>query len=103
VAARRRLEHARAGFAECGLTGWTVLAEDALQRVGGTAGSGLTRTEHTIVTKIGSGLRNKKIAAELFVSESTVEAHLTRIYRKLGIRGRSDLAGLAVSGELGEA
>ena len=103
VAARRRLEHARAGFAECGLTGWTVLAEDALQRVGGTAGSGLTRTEHTIVTKIGSGLRNKEIAAELFVSESTVEAHLTRIYRKLGIRGRSDLAGLAVSGELGEA
>ena len=38
-----------------------------------------------------AGRRNREIAAEMFVSDSTVEAHLTRIYRKLGLRGRQEL------------
>jgi DNA-binding NarL/FixJ family response regulator len=38
------------------------------------------------------GRSNREIAAELFVSERTVEANLTRVYRKLGIRSRTQLA-----------
>ena len=38
------------------------------------------------------GRTNKEIAAELFMGVSTVEAHLSRVYRKLGIRSRTGLA-----------
>jgi DNA-binding NarL/FixJ family response regulator len=37
------------------------------------------------------GLQNREIAARLFMSVKTVEAHLTRIYRKLGVRTRVEL------------
>jgi DNA-binding NarL/FixJ family response regulator len=40
-----------------------------------------------------SGRSNKEIAAELYMGVSTVEAHLSRVYRKLGIRSRTELAG----------
>jgi DNA-binding CsgD family transcriptional regulator len=38
------------------------------------------------------GLANKEIAAALHMSVHTVEGHLTRIYRKLGVRSRTELA-----------
>jgi DNA-binding NarL/FixJ family response regulator len=38
-----------------------------------------------------AGRANKEIAAELFMGVSTVEAHLLRVYRKLGIRSRAGL------------
>ncbi len=91
ASARHDLERCQAGFAQRGLHGWTALTEDALRRVLGSLGTDLTRTEDTIAAKVRLGLRNKEIAAEMFISESTVEAHLTRIYRKLGVRGRNDL------------
>ena len=37
------------------------------------------------------GLSNKQIASALFMGVSTVEAHLSRVYRKLGIRSRAGL------------
>jgi DNA-binding CsgD family transcriptional regulator len=40
----------------------------------------------------GRGLNNIEVAAALFVSRKTVEAHLTRVYRKLGVRSRTELA-----------
>jgi DNA-binding NarL/FixJ family response regulator len=39
------------------------------------------------------GLANKEIAQTLFVSVHTIEAHLSRVYAKLGIRSRAQLAG----------
>lgn len=45
---------------------------------------------------VGDGLSNGEAAAALFVSRKTVEAHLTRVYRKLGVRSRSELAGYLV-------
>jgi FixJ family two-component response regulator len=48
----------------------------------------------------GKNIKNGTIAAALFVTVHTVEAHLSRIYRKLGIRSRRELARvLAAPGE----
>jgi DNA-binding NarL/FixJ family response regulator len=40
---------------------------------------------------VAEGLTNREAAKRLFVSEKTVEFHLSRIYRKLGIRSRAQL------------
>jgi DNA-binding CsgD family transcriptional regulator len=74
---------------------WEARAVEELERVapGRTTGE-LTATERRIASLIAEGLRNREIAQTLFVSPATVEAHLTRIYRKLGIRSRSELARL---------
>ena len=41
---------------------------------------------------MGSGLTNREVANALFLSVSTVEANLRRIYRKLGVRSRTELS-----------
>lgn len=91
--ARTELATCRAYFEEQRLVGWTALVSESLRRLQ-DVDSVVTATELLIAGKVKSGLRNREIAVELFVSESTVEAHLTRIYRKLGVRGRSELAAL---------
>jgi len=48
--------------------------------------------ERRVAHLAAEGLSNPQIAQTLFVSPATVEAHLTRTYRKLGIRSRSELA-----------
>jgi DNA-binding CsgD family transcriptional regulator len=52
----------------------------------------LTEAELRVATLVASGRSNKDVAAELFTTVATVEAHLTRVYSKLGIRSRSELA-----------
>ena len=52
---------------------------------------GLTPAERRIAELAAYGHSNPEIAAVLFISSKTVEANLTRIYRKLGVRGRVDL------------
>lgn len=56
----------------------------------------LTRREREIAQLIGNGESNKQIARELTITESTVKAHLTEIFRKLGIADRLKLALLVV-------
>ena len=56
----------------------------------------LTPTECDVVRLVGEGLANKDIAARLFVSPRTVESHLTRVYTKLGLSSRVQLAQEAV-------
>ncbi|NML53639.1 AAA family ATPase [Streptomyces sp. R302] len=58
----------------------------------------LSDAEMRVVVLAVRGNSNRQIAAKLFVTVSTVEQHLTRVYRKLGIKRRSDLV-LAVNGE----
>ncbi|MFK3985605.1 AAA family ATPase [Micromonospora sp. NPDC050397] len=55
-------------------------------------GGALTSTEARIAGLVGQGATNREIAAELFVSVKTVEATLTRVYRKLGVRSRTQLS-----------
>lgn len=54
----------------------------------------LTPQEDAVTTLVAKGLSNREVAAELYVSPKTVQYHLTRIYAKLGIRSRSELAAL---------
>jgi DNA-binding NarL/FixJ family response regulator len=76
-------------------------AEDApaprvaeLGRIGGRAPSplDLTPTEARIAELVADGQTNREVAAAVFLSEKTVETNLTRIYRKLGVTSRRELA-----------
>ena len=60
----------------------------------------LTPAERRIAELVAEGMRNREIGQALFMSVGTVEAHLTRIYRKLGIRSRSELARLVSDGSV---
>ncbi|WP_181782704.1 response regulator transcription factor, partial [Pseudonocardia pini] len=52
----------------------------------------LTPQERHVALSVAAGRTNPEIAAELFLSRKTVEAHLTRVYRKLGVRSRVSLS-----------
>jgi DNA-binding NarL/FixJ family response regulator len=52
----------------------------------------LTPTEQRIATLASSGATNREIAAQLFITVKTVEANLSRIYGKIGVRSRTELA-----------
>ncbi|MFE4553266.1 helix-turn-helix transcriptional regulator, partial [Streptomyces sp. NPDC056785] len=56
---------------------------------------GLAATERQVAALVMEGATNREIAARLFISVKTVEATLTRVYRKLGIRSRVDIVRLA--------
>ena len=54
--------------------------------------SGLTATERSVADLVGTGLTNAQVAAQLFMSQRTVEAHLSRVFRKLGVRSRTEMS-----------
>lgn len=83
AAATAILRHARATFAELGAPQWANRAANELDRVGGRRtgqdprGS-MTAVETEVARLVAAGLRNREVAAELFMSSKTVESHLTR-------------------------
>jgi DNA-binding CsgD family transcriptional regulator len=93
-AARQTLQQAVAAFDELGATPWALRARDELRRVSGRRATHdeLTDAERRVAALAASGHRNKEIAARLVVEVSTVEAHLSRVYGKLGVRSRTELA-----------
>jgi DNA-binding NarL/FixJ family response regulator len=93
--ARGTLEAALALFEELGAALWAERARSEIARLGGRRAKDsdeLTETERRIAELAADGRSNREIAGELFVSERTVEANLTRAYRKLGVRSRTELA-----------
>ena len=66
-------------------------AELARTRSEPTRAPGLTPSEQRVAELAASGMTNRDIAAALFISPKTVEANLSRIYRKLGIHTRAEL------------
>jgi DNA-binding CsgD family transcriptional regulator len=91
--ASEALNTAAGVFEELGIPRWAERARDETGRVGLHPTTGiLTATERRVAELVGSGRSNQETAAELFMSAKTVEANLTRIYRKLSLRSRTELA-----------
>jgi DNA-binding NarL/FixJ family response regulator len=96
AAARESLGQAASGFQTLGARLWAGRAQEELARLGGRtpAGSNLTPSERAVADLVGQGMTNKQVAAALVVTPRTVEAHLTRIYAKHGLRSRAELVHL---------
>ena len=92
--ARDTLTKALEVFDGLGAALWADKARAELARIGGRAASSvdLTPTEARVAELVAAGGTNREVADALFVSVHTVEANLKRIYRKLGIRSRTELA-----------
>jgi DNA-binding CsgD family transcriptional regulator len=93
-AAREALNAALAVFEQLGAALWAEKARLELARIGGraSASDGLTPTERRVAELVAQGLGSKQVAAKLFLSPKTVEGHLSRIYTKLGVHSRVELA-----------
>lgn len=80
-------------FERLGAAVWADRAEAELARrvAGRRRDHGLTATEERVAELAASGMINRDIGAALFVSPKTVEVHLSRVYRKLNIRSRTEL------------
>ncbi|MCV7385723.1 AAA family ATPase [Mycolicibacter longobardus] len=91
--AGRNLAEASSSFEAIGAPIWAARARAELARLSGTSAQSidLTPTEQRIAERAAAGLSNRDIAAELFLAPKTVELHLSRAYRKLGIRSRTQL------------
>jgi DNA-binding CsgD family transcriptional regulator/KaiC/GvpD/RAD55 family RecA-like ATPase len=121
---RRRRRFARAQtvtaealeiFTRCGARPWAEQARHSLSQLetgpsepraadatSGAAAARLTQNEERIAKLVSEGATNQQVADRLFMSVKTIEAALTRVYRKLGIRSRAQL-GARLRGVLGVA
>ena len=92
--ARRELEAARAMFLRLGTPIQERQASAELDSIGGRRRleNELTPVEQRIAGLVAVGQTNREVAAQMFMSVRTVESHLGRTYRKLGIRSRTELA-----------
>jgi DNA-binding CsgD family transcriptional regulator len=92
--ARTVLTDALTGFQQMNATAWAKRAQADLDRLGGRAPrpQTLTPTEARVAELAAAGLSNREIAEQAFLTIKTVEANLTRVYRKLAIRSRAALA-----------
>ncbi|GLW28434.1 helix-turn-helix transcriptional regulator [Actinoplanes regularis] len=94
AAARLLIGAALAIFMSADARPWAEETERALARTEGSLApeQGLTSTELRIAGMVRDGASNREIASRLYLSVKTVEATLTRVYRKLGVRSRTQLS-----------
>ncbi|MCO1658418.1 helix-turn-helix transcriptional regulator [Pseudonocardia humida] len=97
--ARAQLGAALEAFERLGATPWAERARHELTTSGGSAPAHgepverlLTAQELQVALAVRGGMSNAEAATSLFLSVKTIEYHLSAIYRKLGIRGRTQLA-----------
>jgi DNA-binding CsgD family transcriptional regulator len=99
VDARQQLRTAHDMFDDMGATSFAARARHELSATGVTARSRrdatldqLTPQEERIAKMAGQGLSDADIASQLYISKATVDYHLRKVFRKLGVRSRSQLA-----------
>ncbi|RJQ66444.1 helix-turn-helix transcriptional regulator [Pseudonocardiaceae bacterium YIM PH 21723] len=88
--ARDSLRRARTEFQQRGAVPWTALADQELRKADESQ-PGLSGPERRLVELVVGGMTNVEAAGTLHLSVKTIEAMLTRIYRKHGLRSRSQL------------
>ncbi len=105
VDARASLHSALSAFEALGAAPWAERAAAELKATGETvrkrdptAAEQLTPQELQIALLVAEGRSNKEVAAALYLSTKTVEYHLTRVYRKLNVYSRVELARLFAGG-----
>lgn len=93
AAARETLTEAHEIFAQAGARVWAERADEELRRAtGGRSGEQLSAGEWSVAELAAAGRTNREIAAQLYLSPKTVETVLTHVYRKLGVRSRTELS-----------
>ena len=97
--ARQQLQAAADLFATMGMDAFAGRARAELRATGDRAakradrlGGELTPQESQIARLVADGLTNRAIAARLFISPNTVEYHLQKVFRKVGVSSRTQLA-----------
>jgi DNA-binding NarL/FixJ family response regulator len=97
-----KLAEARLLFEQLGASLWLEITATELRRAAPRPRRDreLTAAETRVAELVAAGATNKEVAARLFTTVATVEAHLTRVYRKLGLRSRSELARGVADGTL---
>jgi DNA-binding CsgD family transcriptional regulator len=92
-AARETLERSLAIFEALGARLWVERAHSELRRIGGRTASDseLSETERQILELVVAGLKNREVGAKLSLSPNTIAWNLSKIYRKLGVRSRTEL------------
>jgi DNA-binding NarL/FixJ family response regulator len=100
--AARAIEKAVAGFAALGAEPARRRADEELARARPRPrhDDSLTAAETRVARLVAAGSTNREVAARLFTTIATVEAHLTRIYAKAGVRSRSELTRKVSEGSL---
>ena len=94
-AAKQSLEQALAIFEPLGAAMWVERARDELGRIGlrrAVVSDGLTPAQERVAELVATGMSNREIASTLYMSLRSVESHLTKVYRELGVRSRAQLA-----------
>jgi DNA-binding CsgD family transcriptional regulator len=104
VEARQALRGALSTFESLGAEPWAERARTELRASGQTARRREPSARHQLTPRelqvslvIAEGATNREAAAALFLAPKTIEAHLSQIYRKLGIRSRTELVRLFVA------
>ncbi len=91
-AAREAFGEAARRYALLGAQPWLDLAEAELAKLNGPRGMGMSETEQRIVDLVRRGCTNREIARATFLSVKAIEANLTRLYRRFGVRNRDQLS-----------
>jgi DNA-binding CsgD family transcriptional regulator len=101
--ARRHLRRAADLFRQVGVPPWAERAEAELRATGETARrrdpstlDQLTPQELQIAGLVASGMTNRQIAAQLYLSPRTIDYHLRKVFSKLGVTSRSELVRMGV-------
>jgi DNA-binding CsgD family transcriptional regulator len=91
--ARRTLEEALAIFERIGAVLWAERVRGELKRISGRSAipGALTPAEERVAALVAEGKTNREVAAALFLSDRTVEGHLSHVFGKLGIKHRAEV------------
>ena len=93
AAARQTLDQALGIFEHLGAPLWAGKVRQELSKIAARGPvAGLTETESRVAALVARGRTNREIGSAMFVTENTVQTHVRHIFRKLGVRSRTELA-----------